>query len=395
MNTLIESAVIPCAAAAGRNVAALPPRGVSFHWTPDQQIVGYRERAKIEPVRVVGCGAHVCIPPLTVHQISPRWTWNGQAMDVDRYMEATRVSGLIALKDGEVLIERYGLGRTERDRWDVQSVSKSVTAILVGAAIQDGYIKSMDSMVTEYIPELKGSAYEGVTIRHLVTMTSGIKWDNDYRNPNGNGTQQRSEPFVNSVNPTVAYMRRLPRDNQPGTKYVYSDGDTDLAGILVSNAAGKSMSEYLSQKLWQPYGMEKDAYWIVDPAGYERGGTGISMTLRDLARTGQFVLEGGKAGGVQVLPPDWLVEATSAQVTFSTASLGGEKGYGYCWWIYEDAYAALGHAGQAIFVYPKDKVVIAINSAWLETNQYQPNRPEYCQMLDFAKALHAGAVAHF
>lgn len=220
-----------------------------------------------------------------------------------------------------------------------------------------------------------------------------VKWDED-SDPNGVGSQQWKEPFINGVDPTVSFMRRLPRVNKPGSKFVYSSADTDLAAILVSNAVGKSLSEYLSVKLWQPYGMENEAYWVVDPAGKERGGCCLSTTLRDFARIGQFVLDGGKVGGVQVLPPDWLAEATSDRVTFPPESSGyGPKGYGYFWWIHKDAYVADGHAGQRIFVYPKDKVVIAINSVWLEPTQ--PNRPDYQSMLaSFAEALRVAAVAH-
>lgn len=369
--------------------APLPPRGSVFRWTPEQQIVGYRSREKIEPVRVVGRGAHDRLLPMALHQISPHWVFNGQSMDVDSYIEAQRVSGVLVLKEGRVLLERYGLGRTEKDHWDIQSSSKSVTAILVGAAIKDGYIKSMDVPVTEYIPELKGSVYEGVTIRQLMTMTSGVKFDQDYFSANGDGIKLWSEPFANGLDPTVAYMRRQLRADQPGTKFVYKDPDTDLVAIMVFNAVGKSMSEYLSEKLWQPCGMEQNAYWMVDPAGIERGGCGISMSLRDFARIGLFMLEGGKAGGVEVLPPDWMADAISTQMTFPSRQPTGATGYGYFWWIYKDSYAALGHSGQTLFIYPNDKVVIVTNSAWPE-----PNQPENWQALnDFVEALHAAAVA--
>lgn len=388
-------AVSPATAEPG-NVEVLPPRGTAYRWTADQQIVGYRERTKIDPVRVVGASrwAHGQRLPVAVHQISPHWTWNGQAMDVNSYMEASRVSGIVVIKDGQVLLERYGLGRTEDDYWDGQSTTKSVTAILLGAAIQDGYIKSMDALVTDHIPELKSSAYGGVTIRQLATMSSGVKFDDDYINPSGDGFKLWSEPVINGVNPTVAYTRRLPRADKPGAKFHYKDIDTDLVGILVSKAVGKSLSAYLSEKIWQPYGMEKDAFWMVDSSGTERGNCCLSTTLRDFARIGQFVLGGGKAGGVQVLPTDWLAEATSAQVTQPESQRDGRGiGYGYFWWIFNDSHAARGHAGQAIYVYPKDKIVIAINSAWLGANQ--PNRPDYQPMLNaFVGALHKAAVAH-
>ncbi|MFB6462907.1 serine hydrolase domain-containing protein [Bradyrhizobium tunisiense] len=390
--TLLGAASVPARAenpAKAPGVEPLPPRGIAYHWTPEQQIVGYMKRMQIEPTRMVGAGdgSNVRHLPLAVHQISPHWTWNGQPMDVDRYMEATRVSGVIVLKDGKILYERYGLGRTPKDHWDGQSTTKSVTALLIGAAIHDGYIKGMGSPVTDYLPELKGSAYEGVTISQLATMTSGVKWDEKLLD------QQWKEPFVNGVDPTVAFMSRLPRANEPGTKFNYSSADSDLAGILVSKAVGSSLAEYLSVKIWQPFGMEKEAYWVTDAAGIERGGGTLLTTLRDFARIGQFVLEGGKAGGVQVLPRDWLAQATNTQLTLSPSDGFGflsAEGYGYNWWTYKDHFAAIGHAGQRIFIYPKDNLVIALNSVWPEDRA----KDYYPMEETFIDALHKAAAAH-
>ncbi|WP_354259031.1 serine hydrolase [Bradyrhizobium sp. F1.13.3] len=306
-------------------------------------------------------------------------------------MKAMQTSGVIVLKDGEVVLESYALGRTEKDCWLGQSVTKSVTAILAGAAIQEGHIRSMDALVTEYIPEMKGGVYDTVTVRQLFTMTSGVKWSEDYIDPNSDVFRAGRCCYEAGVHPMVAYMRHLPRAAEPGTTFNYSTGETDMAGILVSNAVGRPLSEYLSDKLWQAYGMEEDANWAVDRFGRDRGGSGISMALRDYARIGQFMLDGGKVGAAQVLPPDWLAEATRAQIIFPTPHRGhAALGYGYSWWIYRDSYAALGSDGQAIFVYPQSNVVISVNSAWAA-----PNTSEDWQGLEttFVEALHAEAVA--
>lgn len=350
-------------------IEALPPRGPAYRWNPDQQIIGYRERARIEPVRVVARGPQTRPLPVSVRGISPRWMWNGQAMDVDRYMAEARVSGVVVLKDREILLECYGLGRTEKHRWDSQSVTKSVTAILVGAAILDGSIRCMDDLVVGYLPELRGSAYEGVTVRHLLTMSSGVKFDGDYVNADGDGSRLWAEPFVNGLDPMLAYMRRQPRVEAPGARFAYKDADTDLAGLLVSRAVGTSLSHYLSCKLWQPYGMEKDAYWMVNPAGNERANCGLIVALRDFARIGQFMVEGGKAAGQHVVSPEWLKQATSEQIPLPPGSpREGLTGYGYFWWTGGEYYAALGHSGQGIFVHPRERVVIAVNSVWPEPN---------------------------
>jgi CubicO group peptidase (beta-lactamase class C family) len=296
-------------------------------------------------------------------QIDPKWTWKGQAFDVASYMERMRTSGVIVLEDGKVVLERYGLGRTAQDRWTSFSVAKSVTSTLVGAAIRDGRIKGLDAPVTDYIPELKGSAYDGVTVRQLLTMTSGVKWNEDYADPKSDVAQAGQSILEPGVDPIVSYMRRLPRADPPGTKFVYKTGETDLTGILVAKAVGKPLADYLSEKIWAPYGMERDAVWLDNPAGAQHGGCCISMTLRDYARFGQFMLDGGKASGAAVLPPGWVADATAAHVPFKHG-----RGYGYFWWIQQGGYAAEGIFGQQIFVFPRERLVIAINSAWLKAD---------------------------
>lgn len=373
-------------------IASLPSGRRKSKWTPNEQIVGYRAIPKLFPGRIVSRGEIVRQLPFSIRQISPHWTCMGQAMDVDSYMQAQRVSGVLVLKNGLVVLERYGLCRTANDKWDSQSVTKSVTSILVGAAIQDGYIKSLDSLVTDYVHELKGSAYDGVTIRHLLMMTSGVKWNEDWNDPHSDAKLELSGRFADGLDPTVAYMRGVARADQVGAKFVYKTGETNLAGVLLSNAIDRSLSEYLSEKLWQPYGMENDAFWRVNSAGHEYGGLGLCMSLRDYARIGQFMLDGGMAGDLQVLPPGWVADATNVGVTFEPESEEAESGlagYGYSWWGLKNGYAALGHAGQAIFVYPQDKVVVAINSVWPEA-EIEDNRKNRGA---FVEALRAEAVA--
>ncbi|TIQ62067.1 MAG: beta-lactamase family protein [Mesorhizobium sp.] len=308
-------------------------------------------------------------------------------MDVESYMAAYPTSGVIVLKDSQVLLERYGLGRTANDVWDGQSVAKSITAILVGAAIQDGYVTSMDDLVSDYVPQLKSGAFDGVTIRELFTMSSGVKFDDNWRDPDGNATRFAVWPYANED--PASYLSRLPRVDRPGAKWVYNNADAHIAGILVSTATGKFLSAYLAEKLWKPFGMESNAYWMVTPAGHEFGDGSISMTLRDYGRVGLFMLEGGKAGGIQVVPPEWLAEATRAQILLSPEKgVTAATGYGYYWWICSGAYFALGYAGQRIYVSPKDNLVIALNSALPKGGS-----PEDLQALSaFIQALHMAAA---
>src|ERR1044072_383676 len=171
--------------------------------------------------------------------------------------------------------------------------------------------------------------------------------------------RRRQDPGARR-HPIVSYMKALPRANEPGTKFTYNTGETDLVGILVSNAVGKSLSQYASEKLWQAYGMERDATWLVDRAGPERGGCCMSMTVGDYARVGQFMLDGGVARGAKILPDGWIQQATTAQITNGAPPAG----YGYFWWLGPNGYQASGIFGQSISVIPGERLVIVVNSAW-------------------------------
>jgi len=362
LTAIIAAALLPAAAVAQQSP---PPVGASIlMWSPDQQKTGYKSMEKLAAHKVVARGPTV-FPLPAGKTIDPKVTIGGKQMSVDAFMAAYRVSGLLVIKDGKVILERYGLERGPDDRWTSFSVAKSVTSTLAGAAIQDGHIKSLEDPVTAYIPELKGGGYEGVTVGQLLTMTSGVKWNEDYTDLNSDVAKVGLAMIEPGVNPVVSYMRRLPRAAPPGTRFNYSTGETDLAGVLVSKAVGKPLSQYLSEKIWAPFGMEQDAIWVEDVAGHERGGCCMSMTLRDYGRIGMFILGGGKAGGKQVVPANWTKDATSSHIAVNSAH-PERGGYGYFWWVHPKAksYEALGIFGQSITTFPEDKLVIAINSAW-------------------------------
>ncbi len=335
----------------------LPPGGAAIlTWTPEQQAFGYKNMEKIAPVRVIKRGETVHPLPLASAQIDATFTAGDKSYNTESYMREFRASGVLVIKNGRIVLERYGLGRGPKDRWTSFSVAKSVTSTLIGAAVKDGKIKSLDDRVTQYIPELKGSAYDDVTVRQLITMTSGVKWNESYTDPNSDVAKVGLSILEPGVNPVVSYMRRLPREAAPGAKFVYKTGETDLAGILLSNAVGEPLAQYLSDKVWRPYGMEQDGIWVEDVAGHERGGCCISMTLRDYGRMGQFMLDHGVADGHEVVPAGWTEDATARHVA--------DPPYGYFWWIVSGGYEAEGIFGQTLSVFPEDHLVVVINSAW-------------------------------
>jgi CubicO group peptidase (beta-lactamase class C family) len=281
--------------------------------------------------------------------------------DVDAYMKAQRTAGLVIVQDGKIRLEKYGLDFSGDGKWTSFSVAKSFTSTMVGAAIKDGYIKSIEDKVSAYIPDLKGSAYDDVTIRQLLTMTSGVKWNEDYADPKSDVALFNQHKAEDGMDVTVSYMRKLPREAPAGTKWVYKTGETNLIGVLVSSATKKKLSDYLSEKVWAPFGMEQDASWLLGSTGHEISGCCIQASTRDYARFGVFMLGGAMVDGKAILPDDWLSPATTKQADIGVAG----KGYGFQWWTYDDgSYAAQGIFGQGIFIDPKRRLVIASNSNW-------------------------------
>jgi CubicO group peptidase (beta-lactamase class C family) len=289
-------------------------------------------------------------------------------IDVDAYMKDQRTAGLVIIQDGKIRLEKYGLDFGPGGRWTSFSVAKSITSTLVGAAIKDGYIKSIDDNVSEYIPDLKGSVYDNVTIKQLLTMTSGVKWNEDYADPKSDVALFNAHKADPGVDVTVSYMRKLKRDAPPGAKWAYKTGETNLIGVLASSAAKKSLSDYLSEKIWQPFGMEQDASWLLGSTGHEISGCCIQAATRDFARFGLFMLDGGIADGKPVLSDGWIAEATMKQADTNIPGYG----YGYQWWTWDDgSYMARGIFGQGIFIDPKRKLVIASNGDWPQATDRQ------------------------
>jgi CubicO group peptidase (beta-lactamase class C family) len=282
-------------------------------------------------------------------------------LDVDAYMASQRSAALLIVHDGKLRLERYGLGFGADGRWTSFSVAKSVTSTLVGAALRDGHIRSMDDKVSSYITAMKGSAYDDVSIRQLLTMTSGVTWNEDYGDRHSDVARFNNHVPEDGVDALVSYLRRLPRDAPAGTRWNYSTGETNLVGVLVSEATKKPLANYLAEKVWGPAGMEQQATWILSKTGREISGCCIQAAARDFARLGLFILNGARVNGQSIVPDGWLAEATTERIGIGRPG----RGYGYQWWTYSDgSFAARGIFGQGIFIDPKRKLVIASNANW-------------------------------
>ncbi len=335
---------------------------------PDVQVNTFRNIDRLFPTRVVKHGAQVYPLPLSSRPLkNVQFNSGGKTYDVLDYISLNRVSGLLVLKDGRIAFETYQLGNTERTRWMSMWMVKSMTATLIGAAIKDGYIKSLDDLITHHLPHLARSAYDGVTVRHLLQMTSGVRWNETYTDPTSDRRHMLDVQNGQKPGGVLELMSKLPRVAPPGTRWNYSTGETHVAGALVRAAVGKPLADYLSERIWATFGMEADAtWWLESPNGLEVGGSGLSATLRDYGRFGLFVLGGGMAGGRPIVPEGWIREASSPKLVD-----GKRVDHGYMLWpvpntagtINEGAFEARGIFGQHIHMNPNEHVVVVVWSA--------------------------------
>ena len=337
-------------------LATLPTNRDLLFWSQPQRDAAFRALDRLPMLaksrNVAASGTPMPLPPGPPLALP---------LDVDAYMAGQRSAALLVVHDGKLRLERYGLGFDASGRWTSFSVAKSMSSTLVGAALRDGHIKSMDDKITDYIPQMKGSAYDDVSIRQLLTMSSGVKWNEDYADPNSDVARFNNHKPEEGVDATVSYLRRLSREAPAGTRWNYSTGETNLVGVLVSQATKKTLSAYLSEKVWAPAGMEQQATWLLSRTGQEISGCCVQAASRDYARFGLFIMNGARVNGQSIVPEGWLVEATTERIGIGQPG----RGYGYQWWTYTDgSFAARGIFGQGIFIDPKRRLVIASNANW-------------------------------
>ena len=306
------------------------------------------------PTRVIrSSGEASPLPSAPVDLSSVRFTANEKDMALGELLDGEHLMGLLVVQDGKVLMEHYAADHGVDVPWVTFSVTKSVTSLLIGAAIHDGYIDSVTDPIVKYLPRLAGSEYGESSVQDILQMASGIAWNEDYEDPESDVARAAA---LNGVALTD-YLAQLPRVAPPGTRFNYNTAESNLLGEVLRSAIGMNAAPYLSQKIWQPMGMESDATWLLSlPEDRETGGCCISATLRDYARLGLLALaDGVLPDGTRVLPEEWMAASTTPSQ--------GYEGYGYKWWLDEDGrYGAYGIFGQTIAVDPKAKLVIAVHS---------------------------------
>jgi CubicO group peptidase (beta-lactamase class C family) len=315
----------------------------------------------------------------TVSRAAEPWGFKRAAFDrqtlIDGYLASHPVTGLLIARDDQILVEQYQYGCTDKDRFVSQSMVKSITGLLVGLALADGAIKSVDDLPEQYVPGLKGSEYGRTPIRALLHMSSGVAFGEN--EDNGRDLNRLWRGAIAGLGPghgTIDAIRQFDhRIAPPGTHYSYASVEPDVLSMVLKQTVPKTASAYMQEKIWQRIGTESDATWLVDAEGNELGHFGFSATLRDYARLGRLLAHDGAWNGQQIIPAPWMIEATTVRPEDGYLLPGkamADFGYGYLFWLLPGnrrQFAMVGYLGQRIIVDPPSKLVM-VQTALDETD---------------------------
>lgn len=282
--------------------------------------------------------------------------------DIGTWIDDRSVTSLLVLKNGEIVHESYHQATGTDDRRISWSMAKSFLSVLFGIVLEEGHIASLDDPVTKYAPMLEGSAYDGATIRNVLQMASGVKFNEDYLDYNSDINRMgRVLALGGAMDSFAAGLSE--REAEPGERWLYVSIDTHVIGMVIRGATGRDIPSLLSEKVIAPLGLEQPPYYITDGEGVAFVLGGLNMTTRDYARFGLMVEQGGTIDGRRVVSEDWLSESTTA----SAPTEPGAIGYGYQWWIPEGAEPGISLArgiyGQYIYIDRARDVVIVTTGA--------------------------------
>lgn len=353
-------------------------------WKQDERVIGFRNTHRMYEGDVFKPGetpskltkASYSLPNI-------QYMANGQQYNLHDYLDNQSVTGLLILKNGEIVYEFYNAGNTENTLWTSRSVAKSIVTLLLGVAVKEGKIESVNDPITKYLPELNNSAWENVSVEQLMQHTSGVSWNEDYADPHSDF----ADMTICEAGPTpyecvFELVKSRPAYAEPGDSWSYSTGGAWLVGVLLERVTGTTIAKYLESNIWQPYSMENEGVWqALVKNKISMGGHGFHATLRDWGRMGLFVQNNGiLPNGTAVLPKDWIEKSAAwTQAKNSPTPVMPNGQYGYQWWFKavdaetgfspkttatsDNTLWALGIYGQSIGINPDEDLVIVQWSA--------------------------------
>lgn len=310
----------------------------------------------------------------TSHQpldLPSQYMFEGRSKVTSEFLSDTDTAALLVLKKGEIIHEQYSLSGGPEVPWLSMSVAKSFVSAMIGIAIDEGHIASLTDPVSKYAHVESGSAYDGVSIKDVLQMSSGARWNEDYSDPTAD-IFRLTNALAGRDGTLTEFIATMAGENKPGTVCRYNSADTQALGSVLTSATKMSLSDYMQSRICEPLGMSSPSYWLIDPAGMEVAFAGLMMTARDFAKLGELYRNNGIYKGRQVVPSAWV----RASIVSDSPHLGADQvivgdhpfgfGYGYQWWILEGTrseFSAIGVYNQFVFVDPTSEVTIVKLSA--------------------------------
>lgn len=331
------------------------------------------------PARPVAKGAVATPLPPAASPVAIQWKLQGATYSLDDYLERQRVTGLLILKNSEIVAQRYRYGRSDTARFLSFSMAKSVTSLLVGIAADKGLL-ALDDTAAKHAKDLAGSPYGDTTVRQLLRMSSGLVFTERY-----DGTDdisRMSRAAISGEPPVVQVLRSITERHAPaGEKFAYASAETEVLGRVLAGATGRTVADLTSEWLWQPLGAEQDAFWITARDGQERSSGFFNAALRDWGRLGLLLARDGRVGERQVVPRDYLLDATDPKrqpPAFQPRKATPYFGYGYQFWLLpmrERTFALRGVHGQAVYVQPASGIVMVQTAVFDAASGRQDPQP--------------------
>lgn len=334
-------------------------------------------------------------------QLPDTYVFDERIKSVEDFFVDTDTAALLVVHHGTIRYERYALSGGQEVPWISMSVAKSVISALVGIAVAEGHIAGIDEPISRYVPVNPGSAYDGVSIRHVLQMSSGARWNEDYHDPTSD--IYRLAAAMSTAGTLDEFVATMVRAEEPGRVCRYNSGDTQVLGSLLVQATGRSITDYMQEKLFEPLGMNWPGYWLVDSAGMEVAFCGLVMTAQDYARFGELYRNGGVWRGRQIVPSSWVAASLSADADHLqpgrpiVATHRFDLGYGYQWWLpagQRGEFSAIGVYNQFVYVDPTARVVVvklSANRAYGTTDAESTNREH--ETVAFLRAITAALQA--
>lgn len=333
----------------------------------DYVVDNFRHMNQIFPSREIKASDTPLVLKKSEQPIRTYYTCDGEIRDLKEFLNRSRTTGFLVIKDGTIIHEKYFEGYGSDDKTTSFSMAKSFIATLVGIALDEGRIKSVNDPISDYVEDLKNTGFDGVPIVAVLQMSSGVNFTEDYKDKSTDAFTIYNDMYL-FMNPITSIIRKYERTEAYGVTFHYASINTQALGMLVQAVyQGKSISWVLQEKLWRPIGAEKDASWLLDQHGNEVSFWGLNATLKDFAKLGLLYLNNGQLNGRRIISENWIKKSVNPDKPYlQPGRIDNDWGYQYHWWVprlSEGDYAAIGIWGQFIYVNPRAGIVIVKTSA--------------------------------